>query len=404
MTMEEKWIDRIKKRVDEHVEPAPPVGWERLQAGLQAVASARSARLARMHRRIWAVAAVLLAAVSGISLWLLHQADGRQQETDVMYPWTAEFPLAHLEQPVEVEEQSLSLPNKAKLMQKGKNFVLVSQHVVVEEDEGQDTVNHTPTVSKQPEERKVTRKTSERKTQLPVVEKHSPASTRKWSIGLAVGNAGGWSNLLTASGGNDYPMMSGTTSNVQNMAGMSAGVLTIPEGQQVVFKDGIPYILGRSKVVSKAEHKQPISFGLSIRKELARGFAVETGLVYTFLASDVWFEGSSDKVSQKLHYLGIPLKGSWSFWEKQKLTCYLSAGGMVEKCLYGTLEDESQTVRPLQFSLMAAVGIQYNLNRRVGLYIEPGLSYYFDDGSEVQTIRKETPCNFMLQGGIRLRY
>jgi len=36
--------------------------------------------------------------------------------------------------------------------------------------------------------------------------------------------------------------------------------------------------------------------------------------------------------------------------------------------------------------------------------VEPGVSYFFDDGSSIQTIRKENPCNFTLQAGIRLTY
>ena len=76
----------------------------------------------------------------------------------------------------------------------------------------------------------------------------------------------------------------------------------------------------------------------------------------------------------------------------------------MEKCVYGKIGSESETVKPLQFSVMGAVGTQYNISRRVGVYVEPGVSYFFDDGSDVQTIRKEKPCNFTLQGGIRLTY
>lgn len=70
----------------------------------------------------------------------------------------------------------------------------------------------------------------------------------------------------------------------------------------------------------------------------------------------------------------------------------------MEKCVYGKIGSESETVKPLQFSVMGAVGAQYNISRRVGVYVEPGVSYFFDDGSDVQTIRKENPCNFTLQG------
>ena len=83
---------------------------------------------------------------------------------------------------------------------------------------------------------------------------------------------------------------------------------------------------------------------------------------------------------------------------------YLTAGGAIEKCVYGKLGDEKQTVDPVQLSVLGALGAQYNLSRRWGLYVEPGISYYFDDGSKVQTIRKERPCSFTLQAGLRLTY
>lgn len=79
-------------------------------------------------------------------------------------------------------------------------------------------------------------------------------------------------------------------------------------------------------------------------------------------------------------------------------------GGAIEKCVYGKIGTESETVKPVQLSVMGAVGAQYNISNRVGLYVEPGVSYFFDDGSSIQTIRKENPCNFTLQAGIRLTY
>ena len=83
---------------------------------------------------------------------------------------------------------------------------------------------------------------------------------------------------------------------------------------------------------------------------------------------------------------------------------FYEAGGAMEKCVYGKIGSKNETVKPLQFSVMGAVGAQYNISSRVGIYVEPGVSYFFDDGSDIETIRKENPCNFTLQGGVRLTY
>ena len=77
---------------------------------------------------------------------------------------------------------------------------------------------------------------------------------------------------------------------------------------------------------------------------------------------------------------------------------------MIEKCIYGKIGSEKQTVKPLQFSLTGAIGAQVNVTRRLGIYAEPGVAYFFDDGSDMQTIRKETPLNFNIQAGLRFTY
>ena len=99
-----------------------------------------------------------------------------------------------------------------------------------------------------------------------------------------------------------------------------------------------------------------------------------------------------------------PTRANWNFIDTKRFTVYVSAGGAVEKCVYGTIDSEKETVKPLQLSVLGAVGAQLNLTNHLGFYVEPGVSYFFDDGSDIQTIRKENPCNFTLQAGFRLSY
>ena len=65
------------------------------------------------------------------------------------------------------------------------------------------------------------------------------------------------------------------------------------------------------------------------------------------------------------------------------------------------VEHTSLKVNPLQWSVSAAAGAQVNFTKHLGLYAEPGIAYYFDDGSQIETIRKEHPINFNLQFGLR---
>ena len=93
-----------------------------------------------------------------------------------------------------------------------------------------------------------------------------------------------------------------------------------------------------------------------------------------------------------------------TFWIKNWSLSTFPGGGMIEKCVYGKLGSEKETVKPLQFSVSGAVGVQLNATKRIGIYMEPGVAYFFDEGSSVQTIRKENPFNFNIQAGIRFTY
>ena len=246
--------------------------------------------------------------------------------------------------------------------------------------------------TEEPRNNRPRRPSSRDKYHIPTEKKSSQKGT--WSMGFAVGNSGGASTEV--GGGTQY------LSRV-SMAAVSNGLMNIPEDKTLVFEDGIPY-LRQAKQVIDIKHHQPISVGVSVRKSLGKGFSVESGLTYTLLSSDVKLVDGNQEVEQKLHYVGIPLRANWNFLDKKLVTLYVSGGGMIEKCVYGKLGSEKETVKPLQFSVSGAVGVQLNATKRIGIYMEPGVAYFFDDGSSVQTIRKENPFNFNIQAGIRFTY
>ena len=92
---DELWLKKIKDRLDDCQEPLPAGGWERLerelgQTGQSAFSPSRSKRIVIMRRWSVAAAAALLAAVSGISFWLLHSPAGeemRRAEVPVVRPY-----------------------------------------------------------------------------------------------------------------------------------------------------------------------------------------------------------------------------------------------------------------------------------------------------------------------------
>ena len=141
-------------------------------------------------------------------------------------------------------------------------------------------------------------------------------------------------------------------------------------------------------------HRQPIRFGLSLRYQLDNRWSVESGLSYTRLSSDIttMTDGKTTTTEQRLNYIGLPLNISYDLWRTRHFGLYLIAGGMIEKSL-----DTS----PWQFSLNGAAGAEYKLTDYFSLYAEPGLGYYFKDGSTTPTIYQDHPLNFNLSFGLR---
>lgn len=84
----------------------------------------------------------------------------------------------------------------------------------------------------------------------------------------------------------------------------------------------------------------------------------------------------------------------------------------MEKCVAGKISTQTMTStpytydgsgeRPFQFSANVSAGIQYDITKHCGLFVQPGIGYYFNDGSSLRTIYKQHPLNFDLNIGIRL--
>ncbi|HCQ72308.1 MAG TPA: hypothetical protein DIT75_02745 [Rikenellaceae bacterium] len=178
--------------------------------------------------------------------------------------------------------------------------------------------------------------------------------------------------------------------------------------------------LNSTTVISKSDHKRPVRFALTVNYPLGRRFGIETGVAFTTLRSTFTNEVGKtvSQTEQTLRYVGIPLNASAFLLDAKWVSLYLSAGGMVEKCVSGSLATSDMLSGVMQgevvktkvndkgllWSLNASAGIQANISKNFGIYVEPGLSYHFDDGSDLQTIYKERPLDFMMTFGARITF
>ena len=170
---------------------------------------------------------------------------------------------------------------------------------------------------------------------------------------------------------------------------------------------------------TEVRHRQPVRAGVSFRYDLGRRWSIETGLTYTMLSSDI-DAGSEFRrclIERKLHYIGIPLNASYDFLQKKRWSMYATAGGMLEKCVSGrevaeyvsngvtsSTDTHEISVRELQWSVNAAVGAEFNFTPLIGIFAEPGVSWFFDNGSPLETIYQDRPFNFNFRVGLRFSF
>ena len=170
------------------------------------------------------------------------------------------------------------------------------------------------------------------------------------------------------------------------------------------------------EVKTEYKHHLPVRIGLNIAYALSDRLSLESGVSYTRLSSDMKDGTSTNFISgsQNLDYVGIPLSLKYKALSYGAFDLYAATGILAEQCVNGkTSKDfviegnvkktEQQNIhsRPLQLSANAAVGLQFKIADNIGIYAEPGLSYFFDDNSSLNTIYKEKQLNFNLNIGFR---
>lgn len=183
---------------------------------------------------------------------------------------------------------------------------------------------------------------------------------------------------------------------------------------------GVGLFSNGDEIETKVRHRQPVRAGISVRYGLTRRWSLETGITYTMLSSDIEAgSGTRTYVADlSLHYIGIPLQVNFDVFARKRWSLYLTAGGMVEKCVAGNEKVKSVTagvhetvssknnvtVKPLQWSVGAAAGAEFDFTPAVGIYVEPGVQYSFHNSGPYRTVWQDRPVNFSLEVGLRFNF
>ncbi len=412
--------------MEDYSEPLPDGLWDKLETELE---EQNKPKVIPLWRRWQAAAAVLILLVSSLTYWFWSspEADFQNQQLAVEVkdtPLPENRPIqdqvtAEVAMPGKSEPEMKLTASTDVVLEQAVRKVSVEEEktdeVIVEEPEKEEsktikneTLTETADTQVQQKKRLRASREADRERMKQNAEEAKSKSTRSsgFSLGVGAGNTP-YGSLSTFDGMGSFVARSAYyVSSDLNMAPVNNGGLAY---SQILLENAA------QSPQTSVKHHMPVTIGFSLDWNLDKNWTLETGLNYTLLSSDIR-SGSKSYVeeTQKLHYVGIPLKIRRSIWQNRWFSVYASVGGAVEKCVSGRLESVTVTnggnrtsertsleVDPLQWSVTAAAGAQVNFTSRLGLYLEPGVAYYFDDHSGVETIRKEHPFNFNLQLGLR---
>ena len=170
-------------------------------------------------------------------------------------------------------------------------------------------------------------------------------------------------------------------------------------------------------------HERPLTLQLSLSRQFNSRWSLSTGLSYTRMKST--FQGGNENTlihrTQKIHYLGIPLRLNYRLTGGKRWSLYTSGGLQLDLPVSSTLStqyiyggpyadiDTPSAVQttinaPWQWSFGVGAGVQYEIVPHLKVYLEPSLNYYIPSSDAVETYRTEHPLDASLPLGIRFTW
>lgn len=372
----------------------------------------KNARIVYFKRWSAAAAAVALLGISGSYVYL-HQEDvekGNLQLASLSSPAVSADLQSAASQPAPSLVVSSDLQSTASQSKMGNTLVEESENeisLLAENSDPAEPVSEDKATDSSTDHKALTRSTD-----------HHAAAYASQSYHFEKNEeVSGWSMQLYAE--NLTPSLGGVNSDASGsyrdyshgmMAEPLPGVIPDPTAGGIY---GEEYLLASYKAIQrnqqvKAKHHAPVSVGLQVAFGIAPRLSLSTGLVYTRTSSDFYpyAPSSNYNVHQVLHYVGIPVGLNYEFWQSGGFHAYVMAGAEADYNVKNDTEEEGVKKENakrdrVQFSGKASLGAQYDITPKVGLYIEPGAKYYFDNGSHVENTFKDKKLNFNLQFGLR---
>lgn len=420
------WTSKLRERLDDHKATVPDGLWDKIAERLDDNNAAAPAPILNNRNRTKTIRLVALAMSAAASVAVVVMVALRMND-DTINNVASKFdsPAASLHNPatssvVNAPHRLISRIASAThasepIAQTPQTAVLLAEAAPLSEDTTYRSVCETPANDLQtitspdestatPDERSSTsrmrkggnakktyNKPSATSYAMTRQTKHTHQSNR-WNIGVHA------EGITTDSRYTQRPMLMATRDADMLVSGNPNKVQSVLSNAPLQLAD-----YSQTK-----HHYHPMSFGLSVGYNLTPRLTLTTGMVYTYVSSDFTSSAAGDDIieTQRLHYIGVPLSVKYKVWGNSAIHTYAIAGCQADfnvsaKMQTGDITTDADKDRT-QWSVGGAVGIQYNIIPRMGIYAEPGVRYYIDNKSSVETIFKEKKLNFNLQLGVRV--
>lgn len=432
------WTSKLQDQLADYQESVSHDLWAGIEQSLAHSETGKKARIVYFKRWSAAAAAVALLGISGSYVYL-HQEDvekgNLQLASHAVSPsHVVSADLQSAASSVAVRQSAPShvvssdLQSAASQSKMGNTLVEESENEIsllaensdpaepVSEDKATDSSTDHKTLTRSTDHKTLPRST-DHKALTRSTDNHAAAYASQSYHFEKNEEVSGWSMQLYAE--NLTPSLGGVNSDASGgyndfsygtMAEPMPGVIPDPTAGGIY---GEEYLLASYKAIQRnqqgnAKHHAPVSVGLQVAFGIAPRLSLSTGLVYTRTSSDFYpyAPSSSYNVHQVLHYVGIPVGLNYEFWQSGGFHAYVMAGAEADYNVKNDTEEEGVKKENakrdrVQFSGKASLGAQYDITPKVGLYIEPGAKYYFDNGSHVENTFKDKKLNFNLQFGLR---
>lgn len=420
--MNNKWMTDIKRKADSYERKAPDdmldnIKQEMARRGLTMMPPQPVALTHRLTWQRWAAAASLAAVVGGTAVYLAwQQPENERMLSQQQQPRSSATQQQRQASATVEKHTTLSAGDSvSSLMAQIKNKGTLPSAPMERAENKEKEILGQQSLSEEKKETNTEGKVAKRKTAEP--NHYYNSYKDDWDNNdqlLAYNNESPRRTMHLSA----YYQGVGDFQNSGNGNGQTM-TMSDPLVASMPILYAYPTLLSKAlqeiPIHSEKHHHLPVRAGVSVSIPLNGRWGVTTGLTYSTMSSDFedLYANHSESSTQRLHYLGIPVSVHYNVWQQSKVKIYASAGGEIEKLVYGkkkthytdmaSTKTTSTTVsehRPV-LSTNVNAGISYSILPSLSVFAEPGLAYYFKNGSGVKSAYTDKQLLFNVNVGVR---